>query len=90
MRKQRRTWRLIEEADLSFRECHSEPRRRRGIPFACAWGIPRSARDDTDLDGRHRVAKAALQRQETIEAVQFASDPEPDYVGVPADELPYD
>jgi hypothetical protein len=42
------------------------------------------------MDGRHRVAKAALQGRETIEAVQFASDPEPDYVGVPADELPYD
>jgi len=42
------------------------------------------------MDGRHRVAKAALQGRKTIEAVQFASDPEPDYVGVPADELPYD
>jgi hypothetical protein len=42
------------------------------------------------MDGRHRVAKAVLQGRETIEAVHFATDPEPDYVGVPPDELPYD
>jgi hypothetical protein len=42
------------------------------------------------MDGRHRVAKAALQGRETIEAVQFASDPEPDYVGISPDALPYD
>jgi len=34
------------------------------------------------MDGRHRVAKAALLGQTEITAVQFDDDPEPDYVGV--------
>ena len=41
------------------------------------------------MDGRHRVARAVLEGRETIEAVQFETDPEPDYVGVEPDELPY-
>jgi hypothetical protein len=41
------------------------------------------------MDGRHRVAKAALQGQVEIEAVQFEEDPAPDHVGVSPEALPY-
>src|SRR5689334_21227464 len=41
------------------------------------------------IDGLHRVAKAVLQGSQQIEAVQFAEDPEPDYVGRGPNELPY-
>jgi len=41
------------------------------------------------MDGMHRVAKAVLLGRATIEAVQFSVDPEPDYVGVSPDKLPY-
>ena len=46
--------------------------------------------DGRVMDGMHRVAKAVLLGRATIEAVQFAGDPDPDYVGVHPDELPYD
>ena len=46
--------------------------------------------DGRVMDGMHRVARAALLGHATIEAVQLASDPEPDFVGVEPDELPYD
>jgi hypothetical protein len=42
------------------------------------------------MDGRHRIAKAMLAGKTSIEAVQFTSDPEPDYVDVCPEELPYD
>ena len=42
------------------------------------------------MDGMHRVCKAALLNRSTIEAVQFAADPEPDYIGVDPDQLPYE
>ncbi len=45
--------------------------------------------DGRVMDGMHRVAKALLQGQEVIEAVQFASDPEPDHVGCRPEDLPY-
>ena len=41
------------------------------------------------MDGRHRIAKAALEGRSDIEAVQFETDPEPDHVGVETDDLPY-
>ena len=41
------------------------------------------------MDGRHRIAKAALQGLETIAAVQFTEDPPPDHVGRGPEELPY-
>jgi hypothetical protein len=41
------------------------------------------------MDGRHRVAKAALSGHDVIEAVQFETDPAPDYVGRGPDDLPY-
>ncbi|MBY0497824.1 MAG: hypothetical protein K2Y23_26750 [Cyanobacteria bacterium] len=41
------------------------------------------------MDGRHRIAKAALENRDTIECVQFEKDPPPDHVGKPPEELPY-
>jgi hypothetical protein len=41
------------------------------------------------MDGMHRIAKALLQGRTHIEAVRFSSDPEPDYVGVAPEALPY-
>ena len=46
--------------------------------------------DGSVMDGMHRVAKAVLQRQDSIEAVQFDVDPEPDHIGRGAADLPYD
>jgi hypothetical protein len=46
--------------------------------------------DGRVMDGMHRVAKAVLLGRSTIEAVRFANDPEPDYIGLQPDELPYD
>ena len=45
--------------------------------------------DGRVMDGMHRVAKALLKRQETIEAVQFKKDPKPDYEDVEPNDLPY-
>src|SRR5262249_20773087 len=42
------------------------------------------------MDGMHRVIKTLLSSQETVDAVQFTTDPEPDFVGVHPTELPYD
>ena len=41
------------------------------------------------MDGMHRVGKALLEGLETIEAVRFEIDPEPDYIGRRPNELPY-
>ncbi len=46
--------------------------------------------DGRVMDGMHRVCKAWLEEQKTIAAVRFRQDPEPDYVDVNVDELPYD
>ena len=45
--------------------------------------------DGRIMDGMHRVAKALLEGRTEIEAVRFMLDPEPDYVGVEPDALPY-
>ena len=45
--------------------------------------------DGRVMDGMHRVAKALLHGYTHIEAVRFASDPEPDYVGIHPGALPY-
>ena len=42
------------------------------------------------MDGRHRLAKAALRGNTSILAVRFLADPEPDFVGRGPDDLPYD
>ncbi|MBY0444187.1 MAG: hypothetical protein K2Q15_03135 [Burkholderiales bacterium] len=41
------------------------------------------------MDGMHRVAKALMQGHTEIKAVQFSQDPEPDFIGIDADDLPY-
>lgn len=46
--------------------------------------------DGRVMDGMHRVAKAYLEGRETITAVRLEADPEPDFVGVDEDALPYD
>lgn len=47
------------------------------------------AADGAVMDGRHRVAKAKAIGHSDIDAVQFAEDPPPDFIGVGPDELPY-
>ena len=42
------------------------------------------------MDGMHRVAKAAMEGRKSILAKQFVQDPEPDYVGIDPDKLPYE
>jgi hypothetical protein len=42
------------------------------------------------MDGMHRVCKALLENSETVSAVQFEHDPEPDYIDADIDTLPYD
>ncbi|MQQ99973.1 hypothetical protein [Glaciimonas soli] len=42
------------------------------------------------MDGMHRAAKALLYGHVSIMAVQFTTDPEPDFIGIAPDELPYD
>ncbi len=46
--------------------------------------------DGRVMDGMHRVAKAYIEGKKVIEAVRLEFDPEPDYVGVDPDALPYD
>jgi hypothetical protein len=46
--------------------------------------------DGRVMDGMHRVCRAMIEGRETIPAVRFEKDPEPDFVNVPPDELPYD
>jgi hypothetical protein len=42
------------------------------------------------MDGMHRVGKALLSGLASIEAVQFEHDPEPDYIGIQPEDLPYE
>lgn len=53
-----------------------------------SWPIILSS-DGRVMDGMHRVAKAYLKGHKTIKAVQFEEDPEPDYIDVDPDNLPY-
>ena len=41
------------------------------------------------MNGMHRVMKALQQNQTHIKAVQFEITPDPDFIGIPADKLPY-
>ncbi|MGD0629176.1 MAG: hypothetical protein ABR987_07480 [Terracidiphilus sp.] len=41
------------------------------------------------MDGMHRICNALLEGLEEIEVVGFVQDPEPDYIGVHPDDLPY-
>jgi hypothetical protein len=42
------------------------------------------------MDGMHRVCKALIGGLNTIKAVKLPAMPEPDFVGVPIDQLPYE
>ena len=46
--------------------------------------------DGRVMDGMHRVAKAYLEGSATIRAVRLEVDPEPDFVGVHEEALPYE
>ena len=46
--------------------------------------------DGRVMDGMHRVAKAYLEGRDAILAVQLDVDPEPDFVGVEEEALPYE
>jgi hypothetical protein len=46
--------------------------------------------DGRVMDGMHRICKALLVGLSDIEAVRFLQDPEPDYVAIDPDDLPYD
>ena len=48
------------------------------------------SKDGRVMDGMHRICKVLLQGLDDIEAVRFVNDPEPDYIGVNPDDLPYD
>jgi hypothetical protein len=45
--------------------------------------------DGRVMDGMHRAARAVLQSRHSLPAKQFAQDPEPDYVGIEPESLPY-
>ncbi len=47
------------------------------------------SQDGGVMDGMHRVCKAYLNGLESVSAVRFEVDPEPDFVGVSPDDLPY-
>jgi hypothetical protein len=46
--------------------------------------------DGRVMDGMHRICKALVEGLSDIEAVRFPHDPEPDYIGLHPDDLPYD
>ena len=41
------------------------------------------------MDGMHRAVKALMERRKTVDVVQFYSTPEPDFINVPLNDLPY-
>lgn len=47
-------------------------------------------RDGRVMDGMHRVCRAIREGKVKVPAVRFATTPEPDFVGLEPDELPYD
>ena len=47
------------------------------------------SQDGGVMDGMHRVCKALSEGRDSILAVRFDQDPEPDYVGVAPENLPY-
>jgi hypothetical protein len=42
------------------------------------------------MDGMHRVCRALLEGRTTVAAVQFTTDPDPDYIDADIEALPYD
>ena len=57
----------------------------------CDLGFPIIlSSDGRIMDGMHRVLRALMQGESHIKAVRFRVDPEPDYVGVKPEDLPYE
>jgi hypothetical protein len=48
------------------------------------------AADGRVMDGMHRVCKALMEGRSTIAVVQFAQNPDPDYIDVDLESLPYE
>ena len=46
-------------------------------------------RDGRVMDGMHRVCRAVREGKDSISAVRFVTNPEPDFVNGDLDELPY-
>lgn len=46
--------------------------------------------DGSIMDGMHRCCKALIEGGETIRAIKFENDPEPDYIDPDWKNLPYD
>ena len=46
--------------------------------------------DGQVMDGMHRVCRAVREGKDSVPAVRFVTNPEPDFVGCAPDELPYD
>ncbi len=44
--------------------------------------------DGRVMDGMHRICRAVVEGRESVLAVRFEKDPEPDHVDVPLEELP--
>jgi hypothetical protein len=42
------------------------------------------------MDGMHRICRALIDGHKTIRAVSFEKKPEPHYIDVPIESLPYD
>jgi hypothetical protein len=47
------------------------------------------SQDGRVMDGMHRVCKALILGLESISAVQFTIEPEPDFVNILPEDLPY-
>src|SRR5882757_9704926 len=45
--------------------------------------------DGRVMDGMHRICRALFLGHKDIEAVRFPCDPDPDYIGIHPDNLPY-
>lgn len=45
--------------------------------------------DGSVADGMHRVCRALMEGRDTIKAIRFITELEPDYVGVAPEDLPY-
>ena len=78
-------WFSIEGAEPT---CRAVIEHARLIDEADPWFPIILSADGRVMDGMHRVAKAVLAGRTTVLAVQFASDPEPDFVDKRASELP--
>lgn len=48
------------------------------------------ADDGSIMDGMHRVCKAYLNGQKTIKAIKFDVTPDPDFIDILPEDLPYD